>query len=97
MNGFASGLSCVAGVAATGASDKLNATMGAMTRKQRFVMPRCPLRPDDPCSLCQPGVTGPQDCGLVYLVMDDPELRELYVADRKKRSQSKEARETSLG
>lgn len=50
---------------------------------------RCPLRPDDPCSLCQPGATGPQDCGLVYLVMDDPELRELYVADRRKRHAGK--------
>ncbi len=28
------------------------------------------------------GVTGPQDCGLVYLVMDDPELRELWRAQR---------------
>jgi hypothetical protein len=26
--------------------------------------------------LCQADVTGPQDCGLVYLVMDDDELRE---------------------
>lgn len=42
--------------------------------------PRCPVRPDDRCSLCQPGATGPQDCGLVYLTMDDPELRELYAA-----------------
>ncbi len=37
---------------------------------------RCPLRPDDSCSLCQLDVTGPQDCGLVYLVMSDPEQRE---------------------
>ena len=37
---------------------------------------RCPLRPDDVCSLCQLDVTGPQDCGLVYLVMSDPDLRE---------------------
>ncbi len=51
----------------------------------RFVMPKCPLRPDDPCSLCQPGANGPQDCGLVYLVMDDPELHDLYVADRRRR------------
>jgi hypothetical protein len=36
---------------------------------------RCPVRPGDPCSLCQPGATGPQDCGLVYLVMSDDELR----------------------
>ncbi len=37
---------------------------------------RCPLRPGDRCSLCVPGATGPQDCGLVWLVMDDPELKE---------------------
>ena len=37
---------------------------------------QCPIRPGDACSLCQPGATGPQDCGLVYLVMSDPDLRE---------------------
>jgi hypothetical protein len=26
--------------------------------------------------LCQVSVTGPQDCGLVYLIMGDPESRE---------------------
>jgi hypothetical protein len=26
--------------------------------------------------LCQLDVTGPDDCGLVYLVMHDPELRQ---------------------
>ena len=36
----------------------------------------CPLRPGEPCTLCQLSVTGPQDCGLVYLVMGDDELRE---------------------
>jgi hypothetical protein len=36
----------------------------------------CPLRPGEPCTLCQIDVTGPQDCGLVYLVMGDDELRE---------------------
>lgn len=41
--------------------------------------PRCPLRPGEPCTLCQAFVTGPHDCGLVYLVMDDPELREQWV------------------
>jgi uncharacterized protein DUF6767 len=40
------------------------------------VAPRCPIRPGEPCTLCQIDVTGPQDCGLVYLVMSDPELRE---------------------
>jgi len=34
----------------------------------------CPVRPGEPCMLCQPG--GPDNCGLVYLVMSDPELRQ---------------------
>ncbi len=37
---------------------------------------RCPLRPGEPCTLCQLSVTGPQDCPLVYLVMSDADLRE---------------------
>jgi len=37
---------------------------------------KCPIRPGDPCSLCVPGASGPQDCGLVYLVMSDPDLRD---------------------
>ncbi|MFC7484724.1 DUF6767 domain-containing protein [Luedemannella flava] len=36
----------------------------------------CPIRPGEKCTLCQVSVTGPQDCGLVYLVMHDDELRE---------------------
>lgn len=36
----------------------------------------CPLRPGDGCKLCVPGATGPGNCGLVYLVTSDPELRE---------------------
>ncbi|HET8767931.1 MAG TPA: DUF6767 domain-containing protein [Pedococcus sp.] len=43
---------------------------------------QCPLRPGDPCSLCFPGATGPQDCGLVYLAMDDPELRAALAEQR---------------
>ena len=35
----------------------------------------CPIRLGEPCSLCVPGATGPGDCGLVYLVMQDPDLR----------------------
>ncbi|WP_167880465.1 DUF6767 domain-containing protein [Nocardioides guangzhouensis] len=38
--------------------------------------PRCPIRISDACSLCVPGATGPEDCPLVRLVMDDPDLRE---------------------
>lgn len=37
---------------------------------------KCPIRPGEPCTLCQLDVTGPQDCGLVYLVMGDDDLRE---------------------
>jgi Domain of unknown function (DUF6767) len=43
---------------------------------RRAPQPRCPLRPGEPCTLCQLDVTGPQDCGLVYLVMHDDDLRE---------------------
>ncbi len=42
----------------------------------RIPQPRCPIRNDQPCGLCLDGVTGPDDCGLVWLVMQDPELRE---------------------
>jgi hypothetical protein len=45
-------------------------------------MARCPLRPGEPCSLCLPGATGPHDCGLVYLAMDDPELRQALADQR---------------
>ena len=36
---------------------------------------RCPIRLGESCTLCFPGATGPQDCGLVYLVMQDDDLR----------------------
>jgi len=47
-----------------------------MTRPRGRPQPRCPIRPGDACSLCQPGVTGPEDCGLVYLVRSDTDLRD---------------------
>ena len=53
---------------------------------------RCPIRPGEPCTLCQLDVTGPQDCGLVYLVMADPDLREEL--SRMRRLQQEEARRT---
>jgi hypothetical protein len=40
----------------------------------------CPVRPGDACALCHPGAHGPEDCGLVYLVMSDPDLREQLIA-----------------
>ena len=50
-----------------------------MTR--RLPTPQCPIRLGEPCTLCFPGATGPQDCGLVYLVESDDEMRE-QLADR---------------
>jgi hypothetical protein len=47
-----------------------------MPVSKRRPEPMCPIRPGDRCTLCVPGATGPQDCGLVYLVMSDPSLRE---------------------
>ena len=48
----------------------------------------CPIRLGEPCSLCEPGATGPEDCGLVWLVMNDPDLRARLAEMRR------EARET---
>jgi len=45
--------------------------------------PKCPIRIGEPCTLCFPGAQGPQDCGLVYLVMDDDELREALAENRR--------------
>ena len=52
---------------------------------------RCPIRKGESCTLCVPGATGPQDCGLVYLVMSDPELRD-RLQQLGKRSQPAAAR-----
>jgi hypothetical protein len=59
--------------------------VGGDTRFMGLPEARCPIRPGDPCSLCQVNVTGPQDCGLVYLVMNDPELREGLARTRTER------------
>jgi len=43
--------------------------------EKRPVLPeQCWIRLSEPCRLCVPGATGPLDCGLVYLVMTDPDL-----------------------
>jgi hypothetical protein len=36
---------------------------------------RCPLRPKEYCLACQYGVTGPQDCPIVYLARADYDTR----------------------
>ncbi|MEO7587088.1 MAG: DUF6767 domain-containing protein [Arachnia sp.] len=66
--------------------DGVTATPHASTvhaRPRRRPDAKCPLRPGEPCTLCQTSVTGPQDCGLVYLVMDDPEFREGLAASKR--------------
>lgn len=57
----------------------------------RYIEAKCPLRPADKCSLCFPGADGPANCGLVYLMRDDPDLQELYAEGRRR------AREERLG
>ncbi len=60
--------------------------------------PKCPIRVGDPCSLCFPGASGPQDCGLVYLVQSDPELREQLAALREQLAAKRgEARQALAG
>ena len=53
-----------------------------------FPQPRCPIRLGEPCTLCFPGADGPQNCGLIYLVQNDPELVEQLVAKRAERRAS---------
>ncbi|GGL44822.1 hypothetical protein H9L10_13900 [Phycicoccus endophyticus] len=57
--------------------------MSLPTRARRRPDPKCPIRVGEYCTLCVPGATGPQDCGLVYLVMDDDELREALAENRR--------------
>lgn len=67
------------------------------TRKPRRVpQAKCPIRFGEPCTACQPGTSGPEDCQLVALVMDDPDLRE-RMADMNKtlRRKRREAKDTS--
>lgn len=53
------------------------------TRPARAPQAKCPLRPGEPCTLCQLDVTGPQDCPLVFLVMGDDELRAAWATRRR--------------
>lgn len=63
-----------------------------MTAARTLPDAQCPVRPGDACSLCQPGATGPQDCGLLYLVMSDPDLRDEL--NRVRKYQREDARRT---
>lgn len=68
---------------------------GSTPTARRPPEPKCPIRPGEPCSLCQPGATGPQDCGLVYLVMDDPELKEELAGYRRRAAQARRGSDNS--
>ncbi|WP_445227785.1 DUF6767 domain-containing protein [Corynebacterium sp. H128] len=50
--------------------------------------PKCPIRYGEPCTACQPGTNGPNDCQLVQLVREDPDLKELMVEMIKKGRQT---------
>ena len=63
-------------------SDTASAVHSGPRATKRRPDPKCPIRAGEPCTLCQMGVTGPQDCGLVYLIMDDPEQRDAWVDSR---------------
>lgn len=63
-----------------------------MKRSTRYVEPECPLRPGQPCTLCQAFATGPQDCQTVRLVMDDPQLRQM-MTDKRRQYQAEKKRE----
>lgn len=47
--------------------------------RRRAATSLCPLRPGEPCALCVPGADGPHNCPTVRLVLDDPELRALWL------------------
>jgi hypothetical protein len=59
-------------------------------------VPQCPIRIGEPCSLCEPGVTGPEDCGLVWLVMNDPDLRAELATLRRRAAEERAAQAGSL-
>jgi hypothetical protein len=47
-----------------------------MDESEERMPQQCAVRVGEECRLCVPGASGPQDCGLAYLVMTDPELRD---------------------
>ena len=52
---------------------------------QKGIGRKCPIRIGESCTLCFPGAQGPRDCGLVYLVQSDPEMREQLAERRRDR------------
>ncbi|WP_368410419.1 DUF6767 domain-containing protein [Corynebacterium sp.] len=64
----------------------------ARRKPRRVPQPKCPIRYGEPCTACQPGTSGPDDCQLVDLVMGDPELHERML-DMNRRMRAKERAE----
>lgn len=69
----------------------------ARRSRVRKAAPACPIRPGEPCTLCQAFVTGPQDCQTVRLVMEDPDLREILAQKRRDYNAQKKARFADCG
>jgi len=53
--------------------------------------PTCPIRVGEPCTLCYPGADGPHNCGLVYLVKNDPDLADEWARHRRRESKRRRA------
>ncbi|WP_448851699.1 DUF6767 domain-containing protein [Corynebacterium sp. 335C] len=64
-------------------------------RRRRVPQAKCPVRAGEYCTACQPGTSGPEDCQLVLMVREDPELaemmREMNAAHRKARREARTA------
>lgn len=53
--------------------------------------PACPIRDGEPCSLCFPGADGPENCGLVYLVRTDDDMKEQWQEHLRKQAAQRRA------
>ena len=78
--------------------EKVQANAKPARRKSRRVpQPKCPIRYGEPCTACQPGTSGPDDCQLVDLVMGDPELHERMLdMNRRMRAKKHAEREARM-
>lgn len=65
------------------------AAAGRGPRRRRVPQAKCPIRAGEWCTACQPGTSGPEDCQLVLMVRQDPDLlemmREMNAAHRESR------------
>lgn len=75
---------------------RLSAEERARRSRVGKAAPLCPLRPGEPCTLCQAFVTGPQDCQTVRMVMEDPDLREILAEKRCAYNQARRAKRAQV-